>query len=133
VVPGVDEAVVLPDQLVAGVAGYLAELVVDVGDGPLLIGDGDDSRLVQRELQVGELLQGLAQVLLRLGPVGDVAGVDHDAPHGGVAQQVLADGLQPAPRAPPVLDPVLQGREGAGNVAVLPEHLRHAVTVFRVD
>jgi hypothetical protein len=51
-VGGVDNAVVLADQFFPGVLGDLAELVVDVGDPASLVGEGDDGRFVQGELQV---------------------------------------------------------------------------------
>jgi hypothetical protein len=54
-VRGVDNAVVLADQLFPGVLGDLAELVVDVGDPASLVGEGDDGRFVQGELQVRQL------------------------------------------------------------------------------
>src|SRR5947209_952854 len=64
VVGRVDEAVILSDQLLARVLRDFAELVVDVVDRAALIRDGDDGRLVERELQVGQFLQRAAQRLL---------------------------------------------------------------------
>src|SRR5215204_1732180 len=66
VVGRVDDAVVLPDEFFARVLRDFAELVVDVVDAAGLVGDGDDGRLVERELEVGQLLQRAAQRLLRV-------------------------------------------------------------------
>ena len=55
---GVDDAMVLPDQLAARVLRDLAKLVVGVGDDAAVIGAGDDRRLVERVahlLQLGDL------------------------------------------------------------------------------
>ena len=57
VVPGVDDAVVLAEQLRAGVLGDRAELFVDVGDPPLRVGDRDDRVRVERSLEIGELAE----------------------------------------------------------------------------
>ena len=57
---------VLADQLVARVFGDLTELVVDIGDDPALVGDGDDGRLVER---LPHLLEAI-QRLLACGPLG---------------------------------------------------------------
>jgi hypothetical protein len=53
-VGGVDNAVVMADEFFPGVLGDLAELVIDVGDPASLVGEGDDGRFVQGELQVGQ-------------------------------------------------------------------------------
>lgn len=54
VITGVDDAVVLPEQLLARILRDLAELVVDVGDPSVLVGDGDDARLIDRVLQIAK-------------------------------------------------------------------------------
>ena len=56
VVAGVDDPVVLADQLLARVPRDLAELVVDVGDAAPDVGGRDDRRVIERALEVGELL-----------------------------------------------------------------------------
>ena len=58
-------AVIPADQLFTGVLRDLAELVVDRRDDAGAVGGGDDGRLVQRELHVGELLE---QPALIFGP-----------------------------------------------------------------
>ena len=55
---GVDEAMVLSEQLGARVFGNGAEPVVDVGDSALRIRDGDDGVLIERRLQLGEFRFG---------------------------------------------------------------------------
>ena len=55
VVAGVDDAVVLPEQLLAGVLRDLAELVVDVVDDPALVRPRDDRGLVEGVDDVVEL------------------------------------------------------------------------------
>ena len=62
---------VAPDQLVARVAGDLAELVVDVRDGAVPVGDGDDRRLVEREAQVFQAERGRVGAREILGPGHD--------------------------------------------------------------
>jgi hypothetical protein len=52
---GVDDAVILTKQFVTPVAGNLAELVVDVRDLARDIGRRDDSRVIERSFQIGEL------------------------------------------------------------------------------
>src|SRR5678815_1827380 len=52
--PGVDNAMVLAEQLRARVFGNRAELVVHVSDFALRVRDSDDGVLVQRRLQLGE-------------------------------------------------------------------------------
>src|SRR5918998_617350 len=139
--------VVLPE----GVGRFLGEeVVVGLADDPILrrveqlleaaVHEDVTARCVlhvdhgRRVVQDGlEVLPALPERLLRQPALGDVAGVDDDAPDGRVVQQVFSDGLQMAPGAPFVPDPVLHGREGAGDVAVLPEQPRHAVAVLGVD
>src|SRR5205085_9033180 len=64
VVCRVNDAVILSEQLLARVLRDFAELVVDVLDRAALICDGDDGRLVESELEVGQLLERAAQRLL---------------------------------------------------------------------
>src|SRR4026207_721660 len=54
-VPGVENAVILADQLFPAVLADLAELVIGIGDRPLEVGDGDDGVLVEGELLEEEL------------------------------------------------------------------------------
>ncbi len=54
VITGVDDPVILPEQLLAGVLRDFAELVVDVGDDSALVGRRHDRGLVER---VSNLLQ----------------------------------------------------------------------------
>ncbi len=54
---GIDDAMILPQQLFTGVFGDGAELVVDVGDFSLRIGDGDDGMFVKRGFQVADFLE----------------------------------------------------------------------------
>ena len=61
VITGVDDAMVLPEQFCARVAGDLTELVVDVVDHAALIRDGDNRRLIERELQVRQFFQRTTQ------------------------------------------------------------------------
>ena len=64
VLAGLDDAVVLPQQLVARIAADLAELVVDVGDAARRVGDTDDGMVVQRQVLAFAFVQGGAQALL---------------------------------------------------------------------
>ena len=52
-VAGVEDAVVLPNQLIFGKFADTAELVVDIGDRAPDVGYGHDGMLVERELLVG--------------------------------------------------------------------------------
>ena len=52
VIRRVDEAMVLPEELLARILGDLTELVVDVGDDALLVRRRHDRRLIQRMLDV---------------------------------------------------------------------------------
>ena len=67
VIGGVDDPVILPDQLVARIPGDLAELVVDVGDPAGDVGGGDDGRVIERALEVGELLHDRCSTARRSG------------------------------------------------------------------
>jgi hypothetical protein len=53
----VDDAMVLPQQLLAGVFGDGAELVVNIGDLTLLVGDRYDSVLIQGSPQIPSFLK----------------------------------------------------------------------------
>jgi len=55
VIPGVDDAVVLPEELIARIARDLAELVVRITDAAVHVGDGHDRRMIERALEIGEL------------------------------------------------------------------------------
>ncbi len=59
VVAGVEDAVIVADQLFARILADGAELFVYIGDGALHIGDGHDRVLVQSELLVGEFFEHL--------------------------------------------------------------------------
>ena len=52
-VPGVENAMILAEQLIAGVFADGAELVVDVGDGSPHVGGGDDGVLIQSKFLIG--------------------------------------------------------------------------------
>ena len=54
-VTGIDDAMVLPQQFPARIFGDRAELVVDVDDFPLRIGDGHNGMLVERGLKFDHL------------------------------------------------------------------------------
>ena len=54
VVAGIDDAVVLADQLLHLVFGNRAEFVVGVGDYALGVGDGDEGVFIERGLEVGK-------------------------------------------------------------------------------
>ena len=68
----IDDAVILAEQLLARVFGDRAELVVHEGDLSLRIGDGHDGVLVQRGLQVDDLLERYLQFIFRPFALGDV-------------------------------------------------------------
>ncbi len=55
VVPRVDDAVVLPEELVPRIPGDLTELVVGVRDSAVHVGNRHDGRVIERTLEVGEL------------------------------------------------------------------------------
>ena len=59
VIPGVDDAMILPDELLAGVLRNLAELVVDVGNRPARVGRGDDRRLIEGLAHLLEPARGI--------------------------------------------------------------------------
>jgi hypothetical protein len=67
-VAGIDDPVVLADQLIARIPGNRAELVVDVGDPALGVGDRHDRMLVEGRLEVAYL--PLRSPQLRLGVHG---------------------------------------------------------------
>ena len=62
--PGIDHAVVAPQQLCAAVAADLAKLVVGVGNVTGQVGDADDGVLVQRKFLVGQVGQCRLQIAL---------------------------------------------------------------------
>ncbi len=64
-VTGIDDAMILPQQFLPVIFRNGAKLVVDVGDFALRIGDGDDGVLVQRRLQIADLLERGLQLFLR--------------------------------------------------------------------
>ena len=86
VIPGVDDAMVLAEELLARVLRDLAELVVDRGDGAAEVGRRDDRRLIERELHVAELLQEPLATLPALLAVGDVQAREDHAGHHAVRQ-----------------------------------------------
>jgi CheY-like chemotaxis protein len=55
VIPGVDDAVVLAEELIARIARDLTELVVRIGDAAVHVGDRDDRRMIERAFEIGEL------------------------------------------------------------------------------
>src|SRR4030095_11808329 len=55
VVPGVDDAVVLPEELIARIARDLTELVVRIGDAAVHVGDRDDRRVIERAFEIRQL------------------------------------------------------------------------------
>ena len=55
---GIDDAMGSAEEFVAGIAADSAELVVDVGNTALGIGDGDDGVLIEGEFLVGKSLLG---------------------------------------------------------------------------
>src|SRR5258708_19350048 len=56
-VTGVEDAVVLTDQLVFGKFADAAELVVNIGNRALDVGHGHDAVLVESELLIGQFLE----------------------------------------------------------------------------
>ena len=64
-ITGINNTMILPDQFLTGVFGDGAELVVDVGDATLGIGDGHDGVLVEGRLLgmdlAEELVEGVGQ------------------------------------------------------------------------
>ena len=54
--PGIDDAMVLAEQFLAGIFGNLAKLIVDVGNAPARVGDGHDGMGVQGRFQVAQFL-----------------------------------------------------------------------------
>ena len=59
---GIDEAVILSQQLFARILGDGAELVVHVRDGSLWIGNGNNGVFVQGGLQVADFLERVFQL-----------------------------------------------------------------------
>ena len=77
VIARVDDAVIMTEELLARVAGNLAERVIDVADAAGHVSDRDDRRVVERALEVRELTAGrtiiLAMLAVRRGPLRDGA------------------------------------------------------------
>jgi two-component system, NtrC family, response regulator AtoC len=59
VICGVDDAMILADQLLTRIPGDLAKLVVDVGDSSRDLRDGDDRGMIEGTLHVFELGNGI--------------------------------------------------------------------------
>ena len=55
---GIDDAMVLPQQFLAGKLGNLAKLIVDISDAAPRISDGNNGVGVQRRLKILEFLHG---------------------------------------------------------------------------
>ena len=81
-VAGVENAVILAQQLLHVVLGDLAEPVVHVRDLAVLVGDRHYRGLVQSGLQVGHPSERAAQRLLGLFAGGDVTRCLREAPEG---------------------------------------------------
>jgi hypothetical protein len=62
----IEDAMVLAEQLGAGILRNLAELVVDVLDAPSDVGRGHNRRLVERVTDVFELAHGLRELAVSL-------------------------------------------------------------------
>ena len=73
--PRIDERVGLAQQVLARIFGNRAKPVVDIGDHAARIGGGDDGVLVERGLEVGNLLQRRA---LRFERGGEMRGLGGD-------------------------------------------------------
>ena len=71
----VDDPVVLAEELLAGIARNLTELVVDVGDPARHVGGRDDGGVVERPFQIGELDCGFDVSHLYTGPPERLDGV----------------------------------------------------------
>ena len=56
VIAGVHDPMVLPDKFLSRVPGDLAERVVDVGDAASDVGGRHDGRVIERPLEIGELV-----------------------------------------------------------------------------
>src|SRR6267154_721642 len=54
---GIEDAVILPDEFVFGILTDGAELFVDVSDGALDVGNGDNRVLIERKFLVREFLE----------------------------------------------------------------------------
>src|SRR5262249_46570510 len=62
----VDDAMILAQQFPARVLRNAAEFIVDVIDNTCLVGDGDDRRLIERELDVREFFERTLEIVDRL-------------------------------------------------------------------
>src|SRR5262245_20738578 len=65
---GVDDAMVLSEQFIAGIFGNLTEFVVRVGDVARRVGDGHDGMRVERVLDVAQFSNRSLNALLGLPP-----------------------------------------------------------------
>ncbi len=54
---GIDDAMVLAQQFVAGIFGNLAKFIVDVSDAAFGVGDDDNGMRVHRRLQIVQFLE----------------------------------------------------------------------------
>ena len=57
VVSGVNDAVVLTEQLFTRILGDLAELIVDIINNAALIGDSHNCRFIKREFDIRQFLE----------------------------------------------------------------------------
>jgi hypothetical protein len=96
VVAGVKNAVIPADQFILGILTDVAELVVDISDRALDVGDRHDGVPIQSELLIGQFLQrllagggALFQCLFRQSALGDISVRFHDPqrPALGIAMQ----------------------------------------------
>ena len=69
---GIDDAMVLAEQLLARIFGNRAELVVHVGDFPFRVRDGDDGVLIDGRLEIVQFPQGIRRVFIRLPALRDI-------------------------------------------------------------
>ena len=113
-----------PEQLLPPAPQELLRLAVHVGE-PLLA--------VEREEAVADGLEDVADRLLRLAPLGDVARVHDDPRHHGVVEHVLADALEHPPGAVAVAEAELERRDGARHVPLGADRPGHRGDVVRVD
>src|SRR5258708_38919726 len=57
-VAGIEDAMILTDQLTLGIFADGAEFLIDVGDGALDVGYGDDGMLIERKFLVRKFFEG---------------------------------------------------------------------------
>ena len=82
----IDDAMVLPDQFLAGELGDRAELVVDVADLTLPVGDRYDSVLIQGGLQVPNFLESRLSVALLPRLRSRIAALKKNNPNDNIAK-----------------------------------------------